>query len=376
MNSEVYKEDHQNAVLTQNVIQEDPETEQLMRLFQKIENENLSDNLLTYDFVFARFFFQEHPINFKTLLVKYAKKFKILARAAKKIEKGTLGTVFECFGRPRNIISLERAFEITVQFKTLSKTRQISQPFFIDISNFKNLPRNVKNFLLSTDVIEETPEYMRRQNNDSDRSDVKEHFLYRLIYGGKYYVEEILKDLKPKIITKGDQIQYETSVQVVPKIFLSSLTLEPFEVPLKVECRKIGELHESFFFMNVYPTEPPTTVFSQILHVHPGIQLDEILIFNQEGDNVRKFSTTEQAQSASLLKFFYYFRSDLQKFEKANPKIAAFLNVNKYFYYLCILAGNGLNEKKLLFYSDGLEDLEFYKVPQQVLSMMMKQIKE
>ena len=70
------------------------ETENLKKLFVMSDNEYWCKELEDREFIYARFFFEARPKGFKTLLIEYANKFTVLARAAKKFEGGILGTVY------------------------------------------------------------------------------------------------------------------------------------------------------------------------------------------------------------------------------------------------------------------------------------------
>ena len=225
----------------------------------------------------------------------------------------------------------------------------------------KILPRIVENFLLSKAVIEETPEYMRRSGGDSDcgRSEplttkdmkLKEHFLNRLLYGFTTYVGEFYKELTPKLTVKVEKVQGEAVIPVIPKGLIHPIVLKPLELPLLVTCHKLGAERKYWFRMDVYPTEPPTTVFVKILHKHPEFTADDILLFDENGYELdHSLRTHEEKDERKVpLKYFYYFKSELQSFEKENPIISNYFHSSQN-YYLSVLAANKLDEKHIIYY--------------------------
>ena len=311
-----------------------------------------------YQFFYVKFIFHGRPQGLKTSLVRLVSYFNIFGRAAKKYYNGQISTILECFGTEKNLDFLNTALNQVANGLKLKMNEYIRKSIPSDIKILQNLPDDIIEFLLTDKAIEDTPYYMKRQSSASEHelsqcgdektlnylTTQKAHTIINFLsdlwkqinpverlqcFGLKYVNQMTTEHLQFNLIpnlTEENPTKKETPAPTIP---------DDLETPEEVVCRMLGRKDTVWFLMNLYPSEPPTTVFPKIKEKFPGESWENILLFDENGNLLNSDMQLSQLKSRN---FSFYFLSNLEIYEKKQPQIGSIMRDCGAFHTLCILS--------------------------------------
>ena len=329
-------------------IEQQPQIQTMNDIFKDFENIKFPEE---EEFIYTKFSFSGHPIGLKKKLIQITGYCNTIGRAAKKFYNGRICTILECFSTKTNLHWLLTSLIELSELQNLNINLESEIPIILKLEFLKKQPAEIQEFLLSESEksIEDTPYYMRRPNGHGRSSDRQ-----NVTIGNKnldvalqmkfYVLPQIYTDLKKLIINVEDKFTRNKSP--------SSFT--PREETQQIECCFMDDPKTKYFFMHIYPTEPPTMVFPKIKAMFPEFTYEDIILFDENG---KKLDHTLEIQEIKSRKLLFYFNPLVASFEQKNPKVGSIMREFKLFYELCFLSIRNADIDMLkVITKDGVED--------------------
>ena len=368
------EEQKRNKEANPPILQERVENLQKMEnIFQSfLENHPSIQEL---EFFYVRYQFSGRPLGIKKELTDVASYFHTFGRAAKKYEKGNIYTFLECFGSQTNLKWLHKGLMEVSNMHCLEMIEINRKRVLLNIAYIKKLPVEIREFLVSKNSIEETPFYMKRPNSifssrqeylgeekslsnvTTEQNIIQEPTtkMKRALTMSITNIEERFSAFTLKFVGKSTEEDAYIAHEIPPNKLKETQTSAPTlqinrEGRLEVQCSLLGKERSKYFYLMIYPTEPPTTVYPKIKEMFPDFEWEDIILFDEYGNELNHNLELQEIESRN---FIFYFRPLVADYEKKNPEVSAILRGYDAIHELCMASEQNIGFDKFKILLEG-----------------------